>query len=320
VTIVLLACICLIAVVVQDAFPGLAWYHTGSYALLLFVLCALLAWRLQKLLRVSSARDRPLSLVTAGALIVGAAGLASGLLGPDTQTYVSAPGANVAISEPAGMLQFPIDPTALQRPVAVRFEGAGGHAIAVPAKARRYFGGFVMWSVAREVAVVSAEDLRGRRLTITQPSNPSFLSPVLLFVQRSQIGGRTLPVDSFSIPAMQRTVKAVLFSGPVLAQMRDARAHLPAVLVAVEDDRGHLLPGAIRLIPTHAHAAVGGVIIGDTILGYPQIVVAAAPYLPLLVLGIAVLVAGLIWRIAFQKFVPLVNRKRSILTAGTTVE
>lgn len=299
-TIVVLACICLVAVVVQDVFPGRSWYHTGSYALLLFGACALLVWRLQKRLRVADARVRPLTLVTAGALIGGAAGLASGLLGPDTRTFTSAPGASVALAEPPGTLRFPFDPSPEERAVTVRFETADGRTITLPENRRRYIGGFVMWGAGRQVAVVAAADLQGRRLTITQPSNASFLSPVLLFTQSSRVGGRVLPVDSFAIPAAQRVVKTVLLSATVLAQMRGHPEVVPALLVAVEDERGRLLRGAIRLIPSHTHSAVGGVIIGDSIADYPQVVVAAAPYLPVLILGVAVFGAGLIWFISLK--------------------
>jgi hypothetical protein len=294
-TIVLLAALCLVAVGLQDVLPGNAWYHSASYALLLSALCALLLWRLQKRAGTHELAFRPLAIVTAAAVVIAATGLAAGLLGPDTQTYMSAPGAGVALSEPRGRLQFPFDPSPAQGSVVARFEDDRGRVLTLPENVRRYTGGFVMWSSPHQAAVVSAEDLLGRRLTITQPSNPSFLSPVLLFAQSARIGGRTLPVDTFSIPAAQRTVKAVLFSAAALTQMRGHSQTRPAVLAAVEDRRGRLLPGAIRLIPSGGQAVIGGVIIGATVADYPQIVVAAAPFWPVFVLGIAAFGAGCVW-------------------------
>lgn len=299
-TIVLLAAACLAAVGFQDVLPGNAWYHSASYALLLCALCALLLWRLQKRAMMHDPAFRPFAIVSAGAVIAAATGLGAGLLGPDTQTFLSAPGATIALSEPRGRLQFPFDPNSAQGSVVVRFVDERGRVLMLPENVRRYAGPFVMWSSAHQVALVSAEDPLGRRLTITQPSNPSFLSPVLLFAQSARIGGRMLPVDTFAIPAALRTVKAVLFSAAALTQMRGDHQTQPALLAAVEDHRGRLLPGAIRLIPSGGRAAIGGVTIGATIADYPQVEVAAAPFWPVFVLGIAAFAAGCVWLARFK--------------------
>ena len=290
--IILLAATCVVAVALQDILPGQAWYHTGVYALAIIALCIVMAWRLNKY----RPRDRAfnaLVLICAAAVLVALAGVASGLLGPDTQTFSGAPGANVAVSEPAGTLRFPFYEDPRGGGQSVQFIGAHGEPIAIAR--RRYTSAYVIWSEPHPVALLSASDAAGHRLTITQPTNASFLSPVLLFTQTAKIGGRSLPVDSFSLPAVQRVVKAVFFPASTLALIQNRAVNRPAILVAVENERGKLLPGAIRLVPSGGRVTVAGVTIGAVIVDYPRVTIAAAPSLPILVLGIAGFVAGLVW-------------------------
>ncbi|MBV8726408.1 MAG: hypothetical protein JO233_01375 [Candidatus Eremiobacteraeota bacterium] len=291
--IVFLAAVCIAAVVVQDVVPGKAWYHAGWYALVLAALNALLLWRLQKMFARHDAHALPMTPIVAGATLVTLIGLSAGLLGPDTQIYTGAPGATIPINEPSGNLRFPFNPDAKQE--VVIFEGRRGTRITLVPSRRRYVGAFVMWSAPRPVASVTAEDAAGHRLTITQPTNASFLSPVLLFSQTARIGGRTLPVDSFSLPAVQRIVKTVLFSPATLSQIQNKPVSQPALLVAIEDERGRLLHGAIRLLPSGERVNTGGVTIGAVVSDYPEIVIAAAPDFPIVFLGAAFLIAGLIW-------------------------
>jgi len=290
----LLAAACIVVVAIQAIVPGKPWYHSSSYALLVVALNALLWWRLRKLFAQGDPLALPITVAGVGALLSTVVGLSAGLLGPDTQTYAGAPGAVIPIGEPSGNLRFPsVDPTS-EVPI-VRFESSRGHTISVPPNRRRYVGAFVMWSAPHPVAALTAEDLHRRRVTITQPTNASFLSPVLLFSQSARIGGRMLPVDSFSLPAEQRVVKVVLFSAATLSEIRHHPTARPALLVAVEDERARMLPGAIRLLPSGERVTVGGVIIGAVIADYPQIVVAAAPDLPILLLGVAFFLAGALW-------------------------
>ncbi|HEY0798165.1 MAG TPA: hypothetical protein VGD50_03390, partial [Candidatus Baltobacteraceae bacterium] len=71
----------------QDIVPTWAGFHTWQYA---GVVAVLMIFLVTSIGPASKARDGeadyPLLLVLTGALIVGAAGLASGLLGPDTVT------------------------------------------------------------------------------------------------------------------------------------------------------------------------------------------------------------------------------------------
>jgi len=283
----------------QDIIPGRSWYHTGSYALLIVALSALMLWRLRKAILNHDRSVPSLIAISAGASAIALTGLASGLLGPDTQTYIAPPGASMAILEPAGHLQFPFD---VQRAanVATVFRATTGREVTVALYQRRYIGAFILWSTSHPVAFVTAQDDRGRRLTITQPANPSFLSPVLVFPQTARIGGRILPVDSFSVPALQRIVKAVLFSADTLTKIQNRPASSPALLIAVEDERGRLLPGAMRLLPSGRRLRIDALTVGALIADYPQVVVAAAPALNIFLPGVAMFVVGLIWCAAFR--------------------
>ncbi len=222
--IVVLAAACIAAVVLQDVAPGKWWFHSGSYALVLAALAALLLWRLKKRSRLPDASLKPLFCVTASATLVTLLGLAAGLLGPDTQTYAAAPGATIPVNEPSGSLAFPFLTGPRSNAQAVRFAAGGGRSFEIVEGRRRYSGAYVMWSEPHSVAVLSAADTSGRRLTITQPANASFLSPVLLFSQTAKIGGRNLPVDSFSLPAVQRVVKVVFFPPATLSQIQNRSA------------------------------------------------------------------------------------------------
>jgi hypothetical protein len=77
----------------QDVAPGAAFYHSWQYALALAVALALMAgyaagaWRGH-----DGPVGRRLVLALAGLAVVDLAGLASGLLGPDTATIVGTPG------------------------------------------------------------------------------------------------------------------------------------------------------------------------------------------------------------------------------------
>lgn len=263
---------CIALVLAQDVFPAQPWYHQGSYAVVLTALMVCAWWMLR--------RYRAHALVCAGATLVGVAGLACALFAPDPQTIVRGPGESVPLSEPAGVLQFGL----AQPPQAPLLKRTGRADVAIDTGGRRtYLAAFILWSKPRTSAAVAAFDSRGARLTITQPLNTSFLSPVLLFANTAPIGGRTLPVDSFAVPAARLNVKAVLLSDP----------H-PGVLFAVENDRGALLPGAIGMAGAGQLVRLGGIRLRATLQPFPEVIVAPAPYLPLVLLGLALGAFGLV--------------------------
>ena len=143
-------------------------------------------------------------------------------------------------------------------------------------------------------AYVEARDARGERLTVTQPTNSSFLSPVLLFPQAVPIAGQMLPADSFATPAIHRQIKAFYFSKSATAA---AKAHglagKAAVLFAVDDDEEHLVPSGIGFVESGGDVTLGGVRLLMTLGTYPALVVSAVPSPPALWLGLATFVAGL---------------------------
>lgn len=269
--------------VAQALFPGQAVYHTGWYNALdigFFVLAAL--------------QPRKPLIALFGCAIVVLSGAAAGLMGADTHQVVGAPGASARDAEVGGAFVFPIDkrqPVQLQR---------GGHTVTI-GSGRRYSGSFIMWQTPRTVVYVDAADAAGNHLTITQPTNATFLSPVLLMQQSTTIAGMNVNYDTFSVPALRRNVKAVLFTEQQAAQLRSNPpvSGKPAVLFAVSDNADHVVPGGLGLVVSGGHRRIGGLTLGARVGTYPAIVVASGPYLPVLAIGLIVALAGVIrprWR------------------------
>ena len=269
------AILCIALVVIQDIFPGQPWYHQGAYAL---TLAALISWQWWMVRRYWK-----YALVVTGATIIGAAGLASSLLSPDPRTIVGGPGESVPITEPAGVLQFPVS----RPPLAPILQRPGRSGVAVGLHGRTYLAASILWTQPRTSAYLEVSDAHGARLTITQPTNTSFLSPVLLFRNTASIGGQILPVDSFAVPAAHRSVKAVLFTAAGLARMEKRGSEAsPGILFAVEDERGQLIPGAIGLARDGEAIQKGGLILRPSIQAFPDVVITSAPYLPAVILGL----------------------------------
>lgn len=282
-------------VLAQDAYPGAMVYHTGWYNALdiaLFVLCA---WQLRALRTSHAAAFPRLAAVAFGGAIVVFSGAASGLMGPDTHVVIGAPGASVRDDEVGGSFVFPLHGTGitLQR---------GRAAVSVGASGRRYSGGFILWEQPRTVLNVQAADARGNHLTITQPTNASFLSPVLLLQQRTTIDGMDVTFDSFSVPAAQRNVKAVLFTPQQAAQLHTDPPIVgqPAVLFAVANTRDEVLKGGIGIAPPGVQKSLAGLRLSANVGSYPAVVVAAAPYWPILALGLLLIIAGAIPKTPFR--------------------
>jgi hypothetical protein len=271
-------------VVAQDAFPGMAIYHYGWYNAVdvaLFILAAL---------QLRGRATTGLVISTFGAAIVVFTGAASGLMGPDTQTIIGAPGASVRNDDVGGFFVFPLaqsnTPVQLQR---------GNGSISIGG-GRRYSGGFVMWQQPRTVVYIDVADAKGNHLTITQPTNASFLSPVLLMQQSTTIAGMNVQYDTFSVPALRRNVKAVLFTEQQAAQLRANPPIIgrPAVLFAVADNADRPIPKGIGLTPSGDRKTIGGLLLGAKVGTYPAIIVASAPYLPVFILGLLLFFAGAI--------------------------
>lgn len=250
----------------QVILPGKPWYHSGAYAVTLLAAFALALW-LQ--------RGRKRGVLLAGTALVAASGVLCSLLAPDTQTIIPAVGSTIALSEPAVRLTFPVDPAS---PVIVHRNGRRDIFVQMGHDAR--LPDFVFVAKPRLAAVVRAQDLQGRNLTITQPQNAAFLSPVLSFSQTTAIGKASVPIDSFAVPAAHRFVRAIL--------LRERGG----VLFAIEDERGNVLPGALKFAPSGQTVIVGSLRLRVKLVDYPAVMIAAIPYLPLLLAGLLLCGAG----------------------------
>ncbi len=289
IALIALALVVLAAVIAEIALPGKAVYHAGWYNVALCGLAILSILAVRKRFAAARGIRRRAGVVAIafGTIAAAVAGIASGLLGPDNQSVIGAPGQRVRV-EGLGTLDFPLSDASaadvtLERPLR-------GPLVIGPGT--RNAGNFILRASPRDVVYVEARDLRGNRLTITQPTGSVFLSPVLLMEHRQTIAGMELPFDSFNVPAAQRVVKAVLFT-PAQAAMLPHNAGIgePAVLFAVDDENDRLLPHAIALSSGGRSAKAGGLALRGRVAGYPAVDVMSAPSLIAVILS-ALLVAG----------------------------
>jgi hypothetical protein len=280
----------LAAVAAELVLPGRTLYHTGWYNLALsaLVVITLVAGR-REFRRAKAARARWATVAMMfGTGVVGFAGVASGLFGPDNQTFVGAPGERIRV-ESLGMLSFPLA-SAGAVATSVILERPLHGKVAVGARPSDA-GSFILRTVERSVAWVEVRDLHGNRLTVTQPTGAAFLSPVLLMEHRQTIAGMDLPFDSFNVPAVRRVVKAVLFTPAQATALSHGSGGEAAVLFAVDDENERPLPNAIALSAGGRAVTVGGLSIRAVVAEFPAVEVVAAPNLVATVLG-GLLVAG----------------------------
>lgn len=258
------------------SFDGLL--HAGWFNALVLALAMVFAWR---------ARRTP--LIAFGVAAIAFAIVACGLLAPDSRTIVGAPGTTVVVDEAGGTLVFPL----VQRdPKPVLLERGAN---AVPIGAWRVTMNALLREVPRTVVRIDVYDTRGAHLTLTQPTAPAFLSPVLLMTGMQSIAGMNVPFDSFAVPAVHRIVKAVLLSGPQAAMMpRLAAFGGEAVIFDVEDETGASIPHAIGVAANGQRVAVGGIVLRPTIERYPAVTVTAIPNLPVIGIGLLALIAGVL--------------------------
>lgn len=285
----LIACV---AVCIELIRPGEPAYHRGWYnvglaaVLIVAVVSARGVFARAKLARVRFAAVA----VAAGTLALGLAGVANGLFAPDNRNVIGAPGQRVRV-EALGTLFFPLingDATrvTLERSL---------HAPAAIGARRWNAGSFVLRTLPRSVVSVEARDLRGNRLTVTQPQGAVFLSPVLLMQQHQTIAGIDVPFDSFNVPSAGRVVKAVLFnSQQAAAFLHDPSIAAGAVLFAVDDENDRPLPHAIAMSADGRDVRAANLRLRGEIVSYPQVEVVATPSLVAVVLGVLLVFGGLV--------------------------
>lgn len=293
------------AIIAELVFPGGAIYHYGWYNVLLAAI-AVVAFGAGRnaFRRVKSPRSRwAIVTVLAGTAIAAFAGVASGLLAPDNQTIVGAPGERVRV-ESLGVLVFPV--ASIDAPSgAVTLERRLRGPVRIGER-RRATGNFILRAVQRTVAYAEARDLRGNRLTITQPSGSVFLSPVLMMQHRQTIAGMDLPYDSFNVPAARRIVKAVLFTPEQTAMFSHGAAASgeAAVLFAVDDEKERPLQNAIGLSTGGHPVMLAGLSLRAVVAEYPAVEVVAAPNVAAAIVGALFVAGGLLSLVAGRGLLP----------------
>jgi hypothetical protein len=278
----------------QDVAPTWTGFHTWQYATAL-ILAAVAVTGYAWSARSGADGERGIrSVVPAvGAVIVIAAGIASGLLGPDSETIVRAPGTVAPLPDVGAAGFFPIaGPDAIVRgDAAITIRRRDGTSMDVSRGERRFIGTTALELAPAIAAYVEARDAHGGRLTITQPTNSAFLSPVLLFPERVTIAGRSLPADAFATPALHRRIKAFYFSKDAVAAAQHGTNGKEAVLLAVDDEAGRLEPNGIGFVSSGDDATIGGLRFHVAVGTFPGLVISAVPY------PVALWVGGLLFLI-----------------------
>lgn len=285
-------------VLAQDAAPQWAGFHTWQYAAALALgATAVGAYAFAGRRGEDGRVGLRLVVAMGGTLVIVAAGLAAALLGPDTEIVSRAPGTVAPLGDVGAAAFFPVaDASAVGRGGAhVLLQRSHATPIDVAPGQRRFVGASAVELVPRTAAYVEARTPSGDHLTLTQPTNPAFLSPVLLFAQQVAIAGKTLPADTFAVPALHRQVKAFYFAAGAPGNAANAHgqpASGPSVLFAVDDDSGRLVPGGIGFAASGQSVELGGLRLRATLGTYPSLAVSAVPLPLALWLGTALVVVG----------------------------
>ncbi len=280
----------------QYVVPDWAGFHTWQYTAAQALVCVVLLAYARSARKADGELGARLAIAAIGAFIIVAAGIGSGLLGPDTRTVASAPGTVTPLPDVGAAAFFPIDdPAGIARGDAhVLLRRRDADPVDIGPGVRRYVGATALETVPKLAAYVEAWDGRGGHLTITQPTNAAFLSPVLFFPQQVTIAGKSLASDGFATPALHRQVKAFYFPKDAIAA--SAAMHGvsgPAVLFAIDDDQGRLLPEGIGFAQSGRDFRLSGMRLRATVGTYPALEISAIPY-PLAVgIGLVVLLGGL---------------------------
>jgi hypothetical protein len=286
-------------VLAQIVYPATPLYHTWQYAAALALALAVMIAYANGVRRGEDGTfGRRLLLALAGAAIVDLAGLAAGLLGPDTAAVIGTPGTVTPVPALGAAAFFGVaDPAVLASGSgAITLRRRGTAEIVLAGGERRLDGESLLSLEPRPAAFVEAYDGHGAHLTITQPTNASFLSPVLLFRDHQRVGAFDLPFDTFATPAQHRTLRALYFTPQQLrgfAHGGVTDATQPAVVLTASDDAGR--PLGITLAASGRSVAIGGVHVRVTLGTYPALAIASAPPLWALVLGLALFSIGLVW-------------------------
>ena len=283
-------------VIAQIAFAGQTLFHTWQYSLALAVLAWLLISAAARAVRGEDRLGgRWFAVSMLGALVVVADGIASGLLGPDTEILARPPGTILPLPEIGAAAFFTsADAQGIANgdaPVVLRRRN---HAdIVVSPGSPKFLGGTILRTEPMPAAYIEATDETGNHLTVTQPTGAAFLSPVLLFREQQNIAGVVHPVDGFSLPGAKRSVKAVYFETKDVGQLHlpPSAQDKPALLYDVFDSGSDRSIG-IGIAASGGFTDIGGVRLHSTLGRYPRLVVASAPQPIALIFGLALFVLG----------------------------
>lgn len=296
VTALALALIAIALTLAQDAFPARDWYHAWQYAtILILAIIVMLAYANGARRGADGPAGRRLALAMLGAVVVALAGLTSGLLGPDTITVIGSPGTVTPVPD-LGVAAFfpPAGPATIEHGDAVvTLRRRGASALDV-ANRPTLLDLSVATTRTHPAAYIEARSARGDRLTITQPNNPAFLSPVMLFRQTQPIRGKEVPLDEFAVPAEHRLVHILYFTAADLAAMRPGTPVTSGgAVLSVGDDQGKEL--GLTIAPSGHEVPIAGLEITITMGSYPVLVVASAPQPYALGAGCVVFAFGCVW-------------------------
>ncbi len=311
-------------VLAQLVVPETALYHTWQYALALAIALIVIVVYANRARRgADGVVGKRLALAMVGAAAIDLAGLASGLLGPDTATIVGTPGTVDPIPALGAAAFFsPADAQAIAHgDVGVTLRRRGAAEIALRDRGRAVLGESLVYLTSRPAAYIDASDAPGEHLTVTQPTNPSFLSPVLLFREQQRIGAVSVPLDTFATPAQHRIFRALYLTPRDLAAFRHAPSDLsgPGLVLTAADDTGH--PLGIALAHSGVPTELGGVRVQPTLGTYPALAIASAPEPWALVLGGLFFIGGIVWAASAALRVTLSSSKGGVslsLSKGDT--
>jgi len=297
-TAIAFALLAIVLTVAQDVYPARDWYHGWQYTTILAIAILVMLGHALRAWRGDAANGKRVALALAGAIAVAVAGLLSGLLGPDSVTVFGTPGTVTPVPDLGAAAFFaPAGPQTLPRDEAtVTLRRLNASPIDVAAKPVP-IGLWIAFTQLRPAAYIVVRDDRGNRLTITQPNNPSFLSPVILFRQSQQVHAQTFPLDTFAVPALQRVVHVLYFSPAELATFpHDPSAALPnepGAILSVSDDAG--AQHGIVLAMSGREVAIGGLHVTLTLGTYPILQLASAPQPIVVIAGLALFLLAGIW-------------------------
>jgi hypothetical protein len=295
-TALLVAVVAIGLTLAQDVRPGLDFYHTWQYAAAMAIaIIVLIAYAWGARSGGDGVAGKRMALGLVGGLAVAIAGLLSGLIGPDTITVSGSPGSVTPVPDLQAAAFFgPADPQTIERgDASVSLRKQGVDPIAVLPAGRLFLGTAIAYLTSRPAAYIVARDARGNRLTVTQPTNPTFLSPVLLFPQNQPLRDKSYPLDTFATPGVHRIARALYFSADDAQAFNHLGSSQPALVLSVNDDNGKSV--GLTIVPSGRDVAIGDLHITATLGTFPQLVVASAPHPAVLIVGLLLFIGGVGW-------------------------